>query len=76
MAEYRAGDRVEVDISAGIVPGAQAEPEWEQGTIEERLPNGFYRVRLEHPIAGRAATKDAASEHIRPHRSLPIRHPR
>jgi len=75
MAEYRAGDRVEANISAGIVPGAEPEPEWDHETVAERLPNGFYRIRLNHPIAGRAATKDAAPEHIRARRTLPVRCP-
>jgi hypothetical protein len=66
MAEYRPGDRVLVDISAGIVPGGHATPDWQPGTVRERLPNGRYRVRLDVPIAGRAAEKEAASEHIRP----------
>ncbi len=76
MTEYRAGDRVEVNISAGIVPGATPEPEWEPGTVEEQSPDGLVRVRLDHPIAGRSAIKEAAPEHIRAQRSLPVQHPR
>jgi hypothetical protein len=76
MAEYQPGDRVEVNISAGIVPGAEPVPEWEAGIVEERLPNGFYRIRLEHSISGRAATKDAAPEHLRATRTLPLQRPR
>jgi hypothetical protein len=65
MADYRAGDRVEVDVSAGIVPGARPEPDWQAGTVVERLDNGLYRVRLDAPIAGRTAEKNAAPEHLR-----------
>ena len=65
MTEYQPGDRVEVDISAGIIPGAQATPDWQPGTIAERLTDGRYRVRLDQPIGGRAADKEAAAEHIR-----------
>ena len=28
MPEFTPGDRVEVDISAGILPGANPEPDW------------------------------------------------
>lgn len=65
MAEYQPGDRVEVNISAGIVPGAQGEPQWEPGTVRERLDNGLYRIRLDMPIGGRVAEKEATPEHIR-----------
>jgi hypothetical protein len=65
MTSYQPGDRVEVNVSAGIVPGAAGEPDWQPGTVQEQLPNGLYRVRLDYPIAGRAAVKDAAPEHIR-----------
>jgi hypothetical protein len=65
MTEYRPGDRVEVDVSAGILPGERAAPDWQSGTVVERLPNGFYRVRLFLPIAGRTAEKEAAPEHVR-----------
>jgi ribosomal protein L21E len=66
MTEYRPGDRVEVDVSAGIVPGAHPEPDWQPGTVVEPRPEGMYRVRLDAPIAGRTAEKDALPEHIRP----------
>ncbi len=66
MAEYQPGERVEVDVSAGILPGERAAPDWQTGTVVERLPNGFYRVRLDLPIAGRTAEKEAAPEHVRP----------
>ena len=65
MAEYRAGDRVEVNVSAGIVPGANPDPDWQPGTVVERLENGMYRVRLDTPIAGRTAEKETAPEHLR-----------
>ena len=65
MAEYEPGARVEVDISAGILPGTSPEPDWQPGTVMERLPNGRYLVRLDEPIAGRAAEKEAAAEHSR-----------
>ena len=64
-AEYRPGERVEVNVSAGIVPGGEAEPDWQPGTVAEQLPNGMYRVRLENPIAGRPAEKEAESHNIR-----------
>jgi hypothetical protein len=66
MAEYRNGDRVAVNISAGIVPGANPEPDWQPGTVVERLEDDRYRVRLDAPIAGRTAEKEAAAEHLRP----------
>ena len=66
MAEFRTGDRVEVNVSAGIVPGTSPEPDWQPGTVVERLDNGLYRVRLDAPIAGRTAEKEAAPEHLRP----------
>jgi hypothetical protein len=66
MAEYRSGDRVAVDVSAGIVPGASPEPDWQPCTVVERLDNDRYRVRLDAPIAGRTAEKEAAAEHLRP----------
>ncbi len=66
MAEYKTGDVVEVNISAGIVPGANPEPDWQRGTVISRLENGFYRIQLHDPITGRSAEKDAAPESIRP----------
>jgi len=65
MDEYRAGEHVQVNISAGLLPGTNAEPDWQPGTVESRLPNGFYRIRLDASISGRTADKDAAPEHIR-----------
>jgi hypothetical protein len=65
MAEFGKGDRVLVNLSAGILPGEPRAPDWQPGTIEERLDNGYYRVHLDAPIAGRDAVKEAASEHIR-----------
>jgi hypothetical protein len=65
MADYQPGDRVEVDISAGILPGTSPTPDWQPGTIVERLDNGRYRVRLDMAIAGRGAEKETAPEHIR-----------
>jgi hypothetical protein len=66
MAEYRSGDRVLVNMSAGIVPGSEGVPDWQPGTVEERLENGEYRIRLDQPIGGRTADKEAAPEHVRP----------
>jgi ribosomal protein L21E len=66
MPEYKSGDRVEVDISAGILPGTRPEPDWQRGTVVERLPDGMLRIRLEEPIAGQTAEKDALPEHVRP----------
>jgi hypothetical protein len=65
MADFQPGERVEVDVSAGILPGGRAEPDWQPGTVIERLANGYYRVRLDMPIAGRTAEKEAAPEHVR-----------
>lgn len=65
MAEYTPGDRVEVNISAGILPGANPEPDWQPGTVVERMANGRYRIRLDEPIAGQTAEKEAAPEHVR-----------
>lgn len=65
MNEYRPGDRVEVDISAGILPGVETEPDWQPGTVERRLPNGLFRILLDAPIEDRTARKDAKPEHIR-----------
>ncbi len=67
MGEYQPGERVEVNISAGIVPDETTEPEpqWEPGTVLERMPSGLYRIQLDHPIGGRLAEKEAAPEHIR-----------
>lgn len=64
-ATYQAGDRVEVDISAGILPGQHAEPNWQLGIVRGRGEDGLYRVELVRSIAGRPAEKDAAPEHIR-----------
>lgn len=68
MAEPRVGDRVLVNLSAGILPEADREPapDWQPGTVAERLDNGFYRVRLDQEIGGRPADKETAPEHIRP----------
>ena len=66
MAEYQRGDRVEVNVSAGIVTGASPEPDWQTGEVIERLDNGLYRVRLDQPIAGRTAEKETSPEHMRP----------
>ena len=66
MTTYQSGDRVEVNLSAGIVPGGAIEPDWQPGTVAEQLPNGQYRIRLDNPIAGRTAEKEAAPEDIRP----------
>ncbi len=66
MADYQPGDRVEVDISAGILPGTNPQPDWQTGTVVARLENGRLRVRLDEPIAGQTAEKEAAPEHIRP----------
>jgi hypothetical protein len=60
VADYKTGDVVEVNISAGIVPGANPDPDWQRGTVISRLDNGYYRIQLHDPIAGRAAEKDAA----------------
>lgn len=65
MAEFHAGDRVLVNISAGIMPGAAGSPDWQPGTVAEILTNGYYRVRLDQQIAGRGADKEAASAHVR-----------
>lgn len=66
MAEYNAGDRVLVNISAGVLPGQEAEPDWQGGTVEERLPNGLYRILLDEAISDRSAEKEALPEHMRP----------
>ena len=63
--EYQAGDRVEVDIAAGITPAVESVAEWKPGTVIERLPSGLYRIRLLEPIGGREAEKEARPEHIR-----------
>jgi hypothetical protein len=68
MADYAPGDRVEVDISAGILPSADPEPDWRSGSVVARLDNGMVRIRLDDPIAGQAAEKEARPEHIRPAR--------
>jgi hypothetical protein len=65
MTEFQPGERVEVNVSAGIVPGANPEPDWQPGTIAARLADGRYRVTLDLPIAGRTAEKEAAPESIR-----------
>ena len=66
MAEYGVGQRVLVDVAAGIVPGAGPHaPDWQPGVVRALLPNGFYRIELDAPIAGRMAQKDAAREHVR-----------
>jgi hypothetical protein len=65
MMDYKSGDRVLVNVSAGIVPGSAGAPDWEPGTVLDRLDNGFYRVRLDEEIGGREAIKEAAPEHIR-----------
>jgi len=65
MMEYKSGDRVLVNVSAGIVSGVAGAPDWEPGTVLDRLDNGFYRVRLDEEIGGREAIKEAALEHIR-----------
>lgn len=65
-AVFKPGERVLVDIAAGIVPGVQAHaPDWQPGTVQARLPDGRYRIALDLPIAGRTAVKEAAPEHIR-----------
>jgi hypothetical protein len=66
MADYAPGDRVEVDISAGILPGTRPDPDWQRGTVLERLADGMLRIRLDEPIAGQTAEKDALPEHVRP----------
>ncbi|HLZ68678.1 MAG TPA: hypothetical protein VKV26_02095 [Dehalococcoidia bacterium] len=66
MAEFQPGERVLVDVAAGILPGEHAAPDWQPGTVDERLENGYYRVRLDIEIGGRAAVKEAAPEHVRP----------
>lgn len=65
MPEYAPGARVEVNISAGILPGTNPEPDWQAGTVVERMPDGKYRIRLDEPIAGQTAEKEAAPEHVR-----------
>lgn len=66
MAEYSAGERVQVNISAGLVTSGSGAPDWQLGTVVERLPNGYYRIRLDQPIGGRSAEKEAAPDHMRP----------
>lgn len=65
--DLRVGDRVLVNVSAGIVPdtGREPPPDWQPGTVAERLENGHYRVRLDEQIGGRPADKEAAPEHVR-----------
>jgi len=65
MAEFRHGERVLVNLSAGILPGEAGAPDWQPGTIERREENGYYRVHLDAPISAREAVKEAAPEHIR-----------
>ncbi len=65
MPDFRTGERVEVNISAGPSTGGDGTPDWQPGTVEDRLPSGFYRIRLDEAISGRTAEKEAASEHIR-----------
>jgi len=65
MAEYAPGSRVEVNISAGILPGSHPEPDWQPGTVIAVQPNGMLRIRLDEPIAGQTAEKDALPEHVR-----------
>lgn len=64
-ASFEVGDRVEVDISAGILPGATSDPDWQLGVVRGQTEDGLYRVELVRSIAGRPAEKDAAPEHIR-----------
>lgn len=71
MATFQTGDRVLVNISAGIVPGTEGSPDWQPGTVEEVMPNGYLRVRLDQEIAGRGAEKEAAPEHVRAAPSIP-----
>jgi hypothetical protein len=66
MAEFQPGDRVLVDVSAGILPGERTAPDWQPGTVSERMESGLYRVRLDMEIGGRPAEKEAAPEHLRP----------
>src|SRR5262249_14302868 len=66
VAEDRAGARGGGGGSGGSVPGAHPQPDWQPGSVVERQPDGMYRVRLDAPIAGRTAEKDALPEHIRP----------
>jgi ribosomal protein L21E len=63
--DYQPGERVEVNVAAGILPGANPTPDWQTGTVVERLDSGMYRVRLDLPIAGRTAEKETAPEHVR-----------
>ena len=63
---FQPGDRVEVDISAGLLPGVETEPQWETGTIEDVQPSGMLVVRLDGSIAGRPALKEARMDHLRP----------
>lgn len=65
MNDYQTGDRVQVNISAGIAPGADPEPDWRTGTVLGRLQNGMYRISLDDPIGGQQAEKEALPEHIR-----------
>ncbi len=65
MADYSAGERVQVNISAGLVTSGSGAPDWQLGTVEEQLANGLYRIRLDVAIGGRTAVKEAAPEHIR-----------
>ena len=63
--EYQPGDRVEINVSEGIVPGTHPRADWQPGAVLERLPNGHYRVVLDEPIGGRRAEKETAPEHLR-----------
>lgn len=65
MVDLHVGDRVEVDVNAGIVPGTHPGPDWQTGTLQGRAENGMYVVRLDTPIGGREALKEAAPEHVR-----------
>jgi len=66
MADFKPGDRVQVNLTAGIVPGEEGTPDWQAGTVEQRLPNGLYRILLDEPISDRTAEKEALPEHVRP----------
>jgi hypothetical protein len=64
-ASDQSGDRVMVNVSAGILPGSHPEEDWQPGTVVGRNENGQYRIMLDGAIAGRQAEKDAAPEHMR-----------
>ena len=59
------GDQVDVNVSASIIPGGDARPDWQPGTIVARLPDERYRVRLENPTEGRPEQIAVTADELR-----------